>query len=512
MRAAAICLAGALSACGSLPPNAERLVSTAMLDTAQTRLGRVITPETAAPPGLSGFHPIGDGADAFLVRVAMARAAERSLDVQYYIFHADNTGGALLGELLAAADRGVRVRLLVDDLHLGGHDAALAALDSHPQIEVRLFNPFAHRSLRWLDAITDFARVNRRMHNKSMTADSQVSVVGGRNVGDEYFAATTAVEFGDFDVLAVGPVVREVVAEFDRYWNSEPVYPVAALGGHPGPEALPALRARIAQHVETVRATPYVRALEAGDLARQFAERKLMMHWGEASVIADDPAKVRLPAEDRSTHAGPRIKAALGGAQKELLLVSPYLVPGKEGVDWLRELTARGVRVRVLTNSFQSNDVRAVHAGYSAYREDLVRAGVELHELKPTAEVQLARDGRKRIRGSSSGSALHAKTYMADARTLFVGSFNLDPRSARLNTEMGVVIQSEALCAAVRESFLKGLHEIAYRVELDKASGKLAWITREDGREVRYDAEPGMGPLHHFMQGLLRMLPIEEQL
>jgi len=227
--------------------------------------------------------------------------------------------------------------------------------------------------------------------------------------------------------------------------------------------------------------------------------------------VADDPSKVRLPVDDRSTHAGPKLKAALGGAQRELLLVSPYFVPGEEGVAWLREIAARGVRVRVLTNSYQSSDVGAVHAGYAAYRDDLLRAGVELQELKPGAGAELEREGKLRHTGSS-GSALHAKTYMADARTLFVGSFNLDPRSARLNTEMGIVIQSETLCAAIRARFLSRLAEVAYRVELNRETGALSWVTRENGREVRYGSEPGMGPLGRLKQGLWRLLPIEEQL
>src|SRR6185436_12073570 len=262
----------------------------------------------------------------------------------------------------------------------------------------RLFNPFANRAARWFDAVADFGRVNRRMHNKSMTADSQISVVGGRNVGDEYFAATTAVEFGDFDVIAIGPVVREVSAAFDRYWNSAEVYPISAFA-RPDTAALPALRERIVQHLEELRGTAYAQELASGDLAQQLGEKKLALYWGGATVVVDEPSKIRLPVDDRSTHAGPKLKAALGGAQMELLLVSPYFVPGKEGVAWLRDIAARGVRVRVLTNSYLSSDVGAVHAGYSAYREDLLRAGVELQEFKPGAGVALRREGRRRHTG-----------------------------------------------------------------------------------------------------------------
>jgi cardiolipin synthase C len=506
VRLTLLLLAFALCGCASLPPNAGKPGSHAILDTAHTRLGRAVSPEIAARPGLSAFYPVGDGADAFLARVALARAAERALDVQYYIFHADNTGGALLGELIAAADRGVRVRLLVDDLHAGPQGEALAAVDLHPGIEVRLFNPFARRAARWLDFLTDFGRVNRRMHNKSLTADSQASVVGGRNVGDEYFAGGAAVEFGDFDVVAFGPVVREVSAEFDRYWNSASAYPVSALATS-SPAAAQGLRARIARHVEALRGTPYARALAAGDLAAELEARRLPLYWGSATVVSDDPAKIHRPIDDPSAHAAPKLKAALGDAREELLLVSPYFVPGSEGVAWLRELAARGVKVRVLTNSYLANDVGPAHAGYSSYREDLLRAGVEIQELKPGAELKAEAKP-----GGSSGSSLHAKTYMVDARRLYVGSFNLDPRSVRLNTEMGIVLESEALCASVRERLLERLPDIAYRVERDPNSGALAWITREDGKEVRYESEPGMGLFDFLGQWLLRILPVEEQL
>ena len=508
-----VCLLGG---CAGLPERVERSQSHAMLDTAETRLGRAIAPGLAAHPGLSGFHPVGDGADAFVARLAIARAAERTLDVQYYIFHADDTGVTLLGELLAAADRGVRVRLLLDDIHTSGQDAVLAAIDSHPNVEVRLFNPFAHRGARWIELVTDFGRVNRRMHNKSMTADSQASIVGGRNVGDPYFAAGSDLEFGDFDVLAVGPVVAEVSAQFDEYWNSFTVYPMASLlGGRSAAEAgMRELRDRIAHHAQALRGSRYALDLAESDLPKAIAEGQVLAYWGKGTVIADSADKVRLPADERSTHAMPRLGKILAEAKQELILVSPYFVPGKWGVRWLQDVAASGVRIKILTNSFAATDVGAVHAGYTPYREALLRSGIELYELKPSAGMRFAREGTRHLTGSSR-SSLHAKTYMADGRSIFVGSLNLDPRSAFLNTEMGVVIESAALCVFLRDRLLRRLPDIAWRVELDRGAdsgGQLAWIGREDGREVRYDAEPGMGALQKAIQGLLRLLPIEEQL
>jgi putative cardiolipin synthase len=515
--AANLCCMWVLSACGGLPQQVERKPSTTMLETAQTQLGKALAPALVANPGKSGFHPVGDGADAFVARVALARAAQKTLDVQYYIYHVDNTGVALLGEILAAADRGVRVRLLLDDIHVAGRDDALAVLDSHPNIEVKLFNPFAHRDARWIDLLTDYSRVNRRMHNKSMTADSQIAIVGGRNIGDEYFAAGPDVEFGDFDVLAAGPVVAQISAEFDAYWNSDVSYRVSTLipRSESEQEKLGAMKEKIAAHTMTVLGTPYFRGLRDTDLAKSISEKKLQSYWGEATVIADRPEKVKLPTEDPSTHAIPKLGKILGEAKEELVLVSPYFVPGEQGVAWLRDVARRGVRVKILTNSFAATDVSAVHAGYSGYRKSLLEAGIELYELKPSADAELDREGKHHSLSGSSKSSLHAKTYMVDRRTLFVGSLNLDPRSAFLNTEMGVVIESEPLCAALREKLIDRLPDIAYRVELDKGAdpgGHLVWITREGGNEVRYNAEPGMGFFQKIMQGVLRLLPIEDQL
>ena len=507
--AAACCL----GACATLPTDYVREPSTAELDTGGTTLGRTVAARLAGPPpGQSLFYPLQEGTDAFAARVALARAAERTLDVQYYIFHADDTGLALLDELLAAADRGVRVRLLLDDIHSAGLDEALAAIDAHPRVEVRLFNPFANRGVRWLDLLGDFGRVNRRMHNKSMTADNQVTLVGGRNVGDEYFGAATDKGFSDLDVLAAGPVVREVSAVFDEYWNSDVAYPIAALAADANAQAnLQAQRGKVSGRALALRATPYAVELAQTGLARTLAEGRLPVYRGRGTVIADSPSKVTRPPEDASTHAIPKLAAILSQAQRELILVSPYFVPGEKGTRWLREIVARGVRVTVLTNSFAATDVRAVHAAYSRYREALLQAGVTLYELKPDA----TRGGSaaKKLTGSSHAS-LHAKAYMVDATTLFVGSLNLDPRSARLNTEMGVVLESPELCASLREPFERALGDIAYRVERQPGTGgeRLVWITREDGREVRYEDEPGLGAGQRLLQSLLRILPLEEQL
>jgi len=503
----AACLA--LAACASLPDQSGRAESHALPVNADTGLARALAPALRAHPGLSGFYPLHEGAEAFAARIALARAAQQSLDLQYYIFHADQTGIGLLAELLAAADRGVRVRLLLDDIHLGGQDDVLAAIDSHPNVEIRIFNPFARRGMRMLDFALDYGRVNRRMHNKSMTADGQATIVGGRNIGDEYFAAHSAVDFSDLDVLAAGPVVAKVAAVFDDYWNGAAAYPIASLAAAPPPGRLETIRAQAGASVAVLRDSAYARNLLETSLAQQIARGRLDAYWGKADVIADGAGKVLQPPDDGSTHALAAFTQFLEQAQSELLLVSPYFVPRREGVEWLGGLARRGIRVRILTNSFAATDVGAVHAGYAPHRKALLEAGVELYELKPTVAVAAA-DDRKALGGSSRAS-LHAKTYMVDRRRLFIGSLNLDPRSLRLNSEMGVIMESADLCARFGDAFDLQILDIAWQVTLLE-DGKLAWTTRDHGEVVQLQREPGMGLLQSIGQTLLRILPVEEQL
>jgi putative cardiolipin synthase len=374
-----------LAACASLPPQSGRVESHVIANTADTQLGRTLAPMLAHHPGQSVFYPLSGGPDALVARLALARAAQRSLDMQYYIFDADATGKTLMAAVVAAADRGVRVRLLLDDLHMAGQDRALAVLDSHPNIEVRLFNPFASRGLRAPEMAFEFSRLDRRMHNKSMTADNQLTVVGGRNVGDPYFSADASSDFTDLDLLAGGPVAPQVSAVFDDYWNGAASYPVASLIRPPedAPAELARLRQYLDEHVAEGRGTAYARELVGSGLARALEGGKLPAYRGAATVIADQAAKVTLPPADNASHAIPKLAALLGTAQRELSLVSPYFVPDRKAADWLTGMARRGVKVRILTNSFAATDVSAVHAGYSPWRKELLEAGIELYELKP---------------------------------------------------------------------------------------------------------------------------------
>jgi putative cardiolipin synthase len=479
-----------MAGCATLPSGADRPPSRAFTDTADTRLGRALAPLVAAHPGRTGVHALDNARDAFAARVLLARAAQRSLDVQYYIWRADTSGGLLAGELLQAAERGVRVRLLLDDNTTRGMDQALAALDAHANVEVRLFNPYANRSWRLGEMATDFARINRRMHNKSFTADNQAAIVGGRNVGNEYFGADSPVAFADLDVLAVGAVVPDISAGFDAYWNSESAYPASSLISPRTAlqEGAPQRDDEASRYLEAVRATALVEKLLQGSL---------QLEWASARLLQDDPAKVLHPPERTDLHLLPRLEAAIGTPAREMDLVSPYFVPTKEGTAALSALAARGVKVRVLTNSLAATDVSPVHAGYAKYREKLLRAGVALYEAKPHVENK----GEQR----GSDASLHAKTFAVDRRQIFVGSFNFDPRSARLNTEMGVAVASPALAARLSEAMDRGLREIAYEVRLSPDGGGLEWT---DGG-VRYTSEPGAGVFKRLWIAFLSLLPIE---
>lgn len=512
------CCAGVMAGCASLPASAQRTPSVAPANTSDTPLGKVLAPRLAQHPGESLFYPLQSGPDALAARLAMARAASRSLDLQTYEFVTKGTGAAVLGDIIDAADRGVHVRVLLDDLRTDGMDKILSAIDSHPNIEVRLFNPFANRSMRWLELLLGFSRLDRRMHNKSMTVDNQISVVGGRNIGDAYFGARPDIDFSDLDVLIAGPAVPQVSAVFDEYWNDESAYPVAALitGGEKTPLEARALRKQLEVKGDQARASPYVQELLDSGLAKGIERGHMPGYTGKAVVVADKAAKITHKLEEDGD-ATTRLEKLINSAKNEVVLVSPYFVPDDDGEAWLVAMARRGVKVRILTNSFAATDVSAVHAGYAPHREALVAAGIELYELKPSAYEEISkRNKRSRTWMASSRASLHAKDYIVDRHLVFIGSLNMDPRSAKLNTEMGVVLDSPALCERMIKSMDDGLLDMAYRVELrtdaDGNHRHLTWTTREKGQLKTYDSEPGMDALQHIGIGVLRVLPIREEL
>lgn len=489
---------------GDLPPLEGRDANFAILDTEETRLGRALAPAVRSHPGLSGIHPLFDARAAFAARVLLARSADRTLDLQYYIWRNDLSGTLLFEGLRAAADRGVRVRLLLDDHPVTDLDETLRMLDAHPNIEVRLFNPYVIRKPRFLNALSSASRLNRRIHNKSFTADSQVTIVGGRNIGDEYFGATDGVLFSDLDVAAVGAVVPEVSRDSDRYWNCGAAFPIRSLAPPRSPVRLNELRMRARRIFKSDEASEFREALRETAFVRDLLNGTVINDWAPTRLVSDDPNKVfgRAP---RKAHLGPQLEKIIGAPEKELALVSAYFVPGKDGTEAFTEMVARGIDVKVLTNSLEATDVAIVQSGYAKRRKALLRGGVRLYEL-----LRSGGDERTGAGGSgSSRSSLHAKTFAVDRTRLFVGSFNFDPRSNHLNTELGFVIDSPLLASEMSERFEERIPKSSYEVVLNER-GKLEWIEYvTDEETIRHTTEPGARWWERAAVKVLARLPIE---
>lgn len=469
-----------------------------------TALDRRVAPALLAHPGRSGMALVQDNLDAYAVRALSAGAAGRSLDLQYYIWHDDFTGRLLEYELLRAADRGVRVRLLLDDMNAHDRDSTLAALDAHPGIEVRMFNPTRNRKGtigRSAEMLLRMVSVNRRMHNKAWIADGRVAVVGGRNIGDEYFSAAADTNFVDLDALLVGPAVAQAEAIFDDFWNGTAAIPLSALN-RARPGALEALRERAANAEKLVRDHPYIRRMRASTGIGEFLSGAAF-HWPDRLQVLSDPAD-KVEGGDEARWLVRPLADEMLKARKSFRLVSPYFVPGDRGVQALRGLRAKGVDVDVLTNSLAATDVMAVHSGYAPYRKPLLEAGVKLHELR-------AKGNRGSSLFGSSGASLHTKSFAVDGETGFIGSFNVDPRSISLNTEMGVLFHDAGTAAALERIFrdkMRGEH--SYRVVLRE--GALRWQDAATQPPMEWGHEPDTSWWQRAAVKVLGWLPIESQL
>ncbi len=488
-------------------PRYPRTVSTAFEGTASTRLGQGFGAAADQHPGLSGFSLLAHAREAFIVRLALADLAERSLDMQYYVWDGDTTGRIIVDRVMKAADRGVRVRLLVDDPYYKASDPVIAALDAHPNVEIRLFNPLTNRSWSTLDFILDFRRVNRRMHNKLMVADNAAAIVGGRNIGDIYYGVNTIANYRDLDVFAVGPVVRDLSQVFDRYWNSPSTVPIAALVDRAyGVADLDAILIRLREEIAAAD-YPYPIDQDLDELAARGAELRDDLVWAHGRIIADDPEAIARGEE--SDDVVEFIRGRVARLKKELLAESPYFVLPAQAQATVKELHERNVRVRVLTNSLASNDMLAAHSGYAKTRRRLLENGMELYELRPDTDA--FRPGWSLLSGPST-AALHAKAMVFDREAVFIGSFNLDPRSAVINTEAGLYIESPELAERLTAYMATGVVPAnSYRVHLD-LDGGIIWETVQDGQTVRYRGEPGTGFRRRFAADLLKLLPINLQL
>nr|WP_314484242.1 phospholipase D family protein [uncultured Kingella sp.] len=471
----------------NLPPNSDPNPAPPAQET-QTK------PQTE-PVFNAHTHIIDQASQAYALRASLIDNANVSIDAQYYIWHNDTTGKQLLQKLHQAAERGVRVRLLLDDNNTNGMDSILTALNAHPNIQIRLFNPFLIRKWRALGYLTDFPRVNRRMHNKTLTADNRASIIGGRNIGDEYLTdSAQKTTFADMDVLVSGSIVTRISQEFDRYWRSDSAYPLETI-------IKPTAR-RIAQ------GNVQLNALTSNPAPESSPQGSLKYYPSQIQLVSDDPAK----ALDRKVRVNVwnEIQKALGTPQRELYLVSPYFVPTRTGADIMQTITQSGIHTTILTNSLAATDVAPVHSGYMRYRKPLLRAGVELYELKAESNDKKRKLKDRGLTGNSSTS-LHAKTFIVDKQRVFVGSFNLDPRSARLNTEMGVVIQSPELAQTLQQQLHQQAQHEAYHVTLD-ANGKTQWHDPDHPKQPPYTTEPQASLFKRALSKLLSWLPIERLL
>jgi putative cardiolipin synthase len=474
-----------------------------------TLLDRGVSALVKDAGGASGLAGLSDNLDAFAARALAARSAGRSLDLMYYLWHHDLTGKLLEHEMLAAADRGVRVRLLLDDINTRGRDPFYLALDTHPGIEVRLFNPSLAREgalRRGLEMILRAFAVTRRMHNKAWIADGRIAIVGGRNVGDEYFDATEAESFHDLDLVLLGPAVAEAESVFDRFWNSAQTIPIRALARprRRRRARLDALRVRLSDLAVGTTARPYLeRVRERLSVVGMFADG-IRIHWTDSARVVSDPPEKAL-ARGAGNWLMREIFPAIGTATRTVEITSPYFVPGAEGTRALVGLVAKGVDVAVLTNSLAATDVAAVHGGYAPWRRPLLQGGVRLYELRPDADRQ-----RISLFGSR-GASLHTKAFTVDGRQGFVGSFNFDPRSAALNTEMGVLFEDDGLAAEMQALFARETRpDMSYRLRLD--SGALIWEGEMDGAVRVSLREPEATAMRRLVATTVGWLPVHSQL
>lgn len=460
----------------------------------------------ASHPGQSGFRLVAAGSDAYALRAYSAEAATTSLDIQTYIWKADLTGKLLARHALLAADRGVRVRLLVDDFPTRVHNAGLAVLDAHPNLEVRIYNPLVSRKgllSKAGELATDFRRLNHRMHNKSWIADNRIALVGGRNLGDEYFNARAAANFIDLDMLMVGPVVSEVSATFDEFWNSPSTFPVVQLSPRAvSPEALQRLRGVLDYSLAERNASDFEHVLREDPQVQALLAGETYLRWHSSwRFVSDESLKKRADMADRSEVIRVLLPV-VRQSQRNLRILTPYFVPAASGTAELVAPVPRGVEVKVLTNSLAATDVAIVHGGYMRSRRPLLRGGVQLWELRPVGT-----DDPEDNRMGVSGASLHTKAMIVDDEQIFVGSYNLDPRSMSLNTEQGILLTDPVMAAELTRMFDAKLQgERAWKVTLH--DNHLRW---SDGKQV-WTRDPQAGALKRFLAWLGRVLPIESQL
>jgi putative cardiolipin synthase len=505
---AGLVLSLALAGC-ALPKHVVRTPSSALVATEHTRLGRMVAHAMTAHPGESGFLLFNTGEGAIQARVALSDVAESSIDAQYFLWAGDAIGRVLLAHVVAAADRGVRVRLLIDDYNSRGYDLGFAALAAHPNIEVRVFNPFARGWMRLLQFIGRFTELNHRMHNKLFVVDGRAAIVGGRNVSDDYFGLGAKINFRDFDLLAIGPIVTQTESGFDRYWNSRWAYPIGSLVKPAARADLEKARARFARHVtQDVARFPYALPCTPDEAMAWLERARGQIVWGPAEVVYDDPSVM---AKKQKTPGAvfAELAALARATQREIIVENAYLLPQKDAPA-LQKLRARGVELTMLTNSLASTDEVAVNAHYASSRPRLAQLGVGLYEMKPYAasrELYIARSTTSRAHLS-----LHAKAAVIDRAVVFVGSFNLDPRSMALDTETVFVVHSAELAQQLLDAFAIDFEaDNAWHIGNVRGRRAVAWITH-GSRRTEVEPHDPANAWRRFVRAVAAILPIRSLL
>jgi cardiolipin synthase C len=505
-----------LGGCGALPQKPEPSYSAALPPSLESPLVRTVQASLPAPE-LTGFRLMPLGAYSLDARIQLARRAKYSLDVQYYLIQNDMTGRLLLRNLRDAALRGVRVRVLVDDLYTSGGDPLFIGLTAFPNVEVRLFNPFCcgRDSLtgKYVASLADFGRLNHRMHNKLFIADGTIVVAGGRNIADEYFMRSATDNFVDMDAFVVGAVVPQLTRIFDAYWNSTQVYPAQAIIRTTlDREQLQRQFNSLVDEGEQMMAVaqPAIDILGYGPISDDLDTGRLGLVWGKANAYADSPAKVTATSDEmaRSMSVSMNVMDLVMASQTEVVISSPYFIPGARGVQAFGDLRKRDVKITVLTNSLASNDEPLVHTGYARYRVDLLRTGVDLYELSPT---RIVHNKRLMLPGASVGR-LHAKTAIIDRSIVFIGSMNLDPRSASKNTELGIIAE----CPQLAKEVIRVIHisklQSSYRLRFAPDGQSLEWLTMDDQGDVVLSEEPDVTPLTRLQNMLVAPFVPEQEL
>lgn len=506
-----------IPACSTLPKQTAQPVEYAFsTPTEGTALAKIVLPLRDANPGLTGFHVLYDPLEALAARLQLINKAEKSLDLQYYIWDNDKIGAMALHAIIQAADRGVKVRLLIDDNNSKPMEGIYLALDQHANIEVKLYNPYRFRHYRPVDMVLDLKRINRRMHNKSFIADNQIALIGGRNMSNQYYNVSDNYQFSDVDVMLAGSASDEIIHSFDEYWNDDYAFPVKQLV-NPRHYTLrfDSLKQQLQAHNQEVTVQNYLDLANRSHAFDTWLNSRIQLDWVKAEVVKDSPSKIKARAK-KEEHLNFQLLKHLEQPEQSVDIVSAYFVPQKDGVKQLKELADSGVQVRVLTNSFKANDVPLVHAFYGKYRQDLLENDVQLYEFlfNPDAENlnsntnELASKAKVSMQGLSR-SSLHAKLMALDEKQVFIGSFNFDPRSAYLNTEIGVLLNSPPLARAVHQTMDENLSKYAYKLVLD-ANQRMNWKIKLDNGKTRiYHKEPKMKWWQRSGMKMLSWLPIE---